>query len=179
MKDLTIDRNQIELLKELMQFETLEIIWDINAFYFNTELQTYKLECFDEKPLGSEYQYDEIFYCQFLKLEKQLKFDKNNPKYWYKIISKSCRILKIQSVNIMQLFPDDRLISYAKDNQLEGINKLTVGLIIETDKGLVPAFLLPSNFGFQWQPKFDFYLKNEIEDLLFENLTHFKINNCL
>jgi hypothetical protein len=179
MKDLTIDKKQIELIHTLTKFSSIEIIWDINAFYFNTDSKTYKLECFDEKPEGSDYKYDEIFYCQFQSLNERIEFEENNPKFWYKIISKDCKIIDICFLNVIELFPDNELVS--TDNEgiyKSGLNKSTLGLIIETDKGFLPAFILPSNHGFQWQPKFDFYSKTEIDKLIIEKIKYCEIKNC-
>ena len=179
MKDLTFDKKQLKLFKSLTDSASVEIIWDMNAFYFNTDSKTYKLECFDEKPLGSDFLYDEIFYCKFLELNKPLKFDENDSKFWYKKISKDCKILSFQFINIIQLFPDDIILPIKNANmQQDGINFLTVGVIVETSEGFLPAFLLPSNHGFQWQPKFDFYSKDEIHELLSENLEYYEKNNC-
>ena len=179
MKDLTLNKEQIELLINLTHFESVEIVWDLNAFYINSNLKTYKLECFAEKPLGSDYQYDEIFYCQFMELKKHIEFDGKDTKYWHKIISKDCKIIGIKYLNVMELFPEDILIPIENyETHKTGLNKSTLGLIIETNKGFIPAFLLPSNHGFSWHKKFEFYSKTEITELINENIKHYEIKNC-
>ncbi len=179
MKNLTIDKKQIELIKKMFEFSSVEIIWDLNAFYFNTEKRTYKLECFDEIPEGSDFKYDEIFYCTFSDLNERIEFEENNPKFAYKIISNDCKIIEIKYINVCELFPNNELVSIESlGNYQSGLNKLTLGLIIETDKGFLPAFILPSNHGFQWQPKFEFYSELEIEKLIAENIKYYEIKNC-
>jgi len=179
MKDLTIDTKQINLIQNLAEFSSVEIIWDLNAFYFNTEKKTYKLECFDEIPEGSDFKYDEIFYSTFTDLKKRIEFEENNPKFWYKIISNGCKILGIKYINVYELFPDNELIPIKSlEKYHSGLNKSTLGLIIETDKGFLPAFILPSNYGFQWQPKFEFYTAVEIDKLIIEKIQYCEIKNC-
>jgi hypothetical protein len=179
MKELTLNMEQIGLIHHLIKLPSIQIIWDINAFYINTDSETYKLECLDESPEGSINTYDEIFYCQFTRINERIEFEKNNPKYWYKIISNDCKIIDIQYLNVIELYPDNKLIPIEKElNNTSGLNKSTLGLIIETDKGYLPAFLLPSNSGFQWQPKFDFYSKTEIDNLIIEKIKYCEIKNC-
>ena len=175
MQDLRIDNNQIDLLDEL-NGNIFTIIWDINAFYFNTPNTTYKLECIDEKPVGSEYKYDEIFYCKFFKLEEKIEFEVGNPKYWYKVIDKKAMIESIRIIDIIQEFPKDELLNKEEEAlNRNGINKLTIGLIVKTEKGWIPAFLLPSNHGFSWQEKYAYYEKEEIELLVKQELRKYKI----
>ena len=179
MTDLTVDIKQIELIKTLTEFSSIEIIWDLNAFYFNSEVKTFKLECLADHPEGSDFKYDEIFYCKFLELNDRIKFEDENSKYWYKIISRCCKIIGIKSLNVFELFPDNKLIPIEDLKKYDhGLNKLTLGLIIETDQGFLPAFLLNSNHGFHWQPKYEFYTKMEIDKLIAENIKHFEIKNC-
>lgn len=178
MNDLSFDTEQIELLKKLTDFDTVEIIWDLNAFYFNTNLKTYKLECFDARPLGSNYEYDEICYCIFVELEKRIEFTLSDKKHWHKIFSSGYKITGLEWINIIEHFPENRLIPTENQEAYQnGLNKSSLGLIIQTDKGFLPAFLLPSNFGFHWQPKFDFYSRLEIDELISENIKYYEIKN--
>lgn len=180
MNDLTLGEIEINLLKEVARLNTIEIVWDINAFYFNSNSNTYKLECLGEKPTGSQYQYDEIFYCRFHKLNERIIFIENDSDYWYKIISNDCKIISIQYMNILELFPDNKIVPIeSADLNAIGLNKSTIGLIIETDKGFLPAFILPSNHGFTWQPKMELYSKAEIEKLISENVSHCETITCL
>jgi hypothetical protein len=175
MKDSRLTDSELELLSQLLKEDSVSIVWDINAFYFNTAKASYKLECFDDKPDGSGYEYDEIFFCKFLKLSKKEKFEVGNPKYWYKIIAKKAKIKALEVVEVVQKYPEARLV---EENELEataGINKVSLGLIITTTEGLVPAFLLPSNHGFSWPSKFDFYSFNEVNELLREEIKIYKI----
>ena len=131
-----------------------------------------------DKPVGSDYEYDENFYCRLFDLKERIEFKENDPKFWYRIISPNCKILRIQYLNVIQLFPDNKIIPInAADKDKKGLNKLTLGMVIETDKGFLPAFLLPSNHGFQWQPKYGFYSKSEVEKLLEENIRDYEIIN--
>lgn len=178
MNDISFDKRQIELLKEIVDLDMVEIIWDLNAFYFNTDFKTYKLECFDARPLGSNFEYDEICYCVFVELDKRVEFTLTDTKHCYKIFSSNYRITSLEWLNVIEHFPENRLI--ATENQIayqNGLNKSTLGLIIQTDSGFLPAFLLPSNFGFHWQPKFDFYSRTEIDELLSENIEHYEIKS--
>ena len=176
MKDLRINNEEINLIIELVKHQSISIIWDINAFYFNTNESTYKLECIDDLPEGSNYKYDEIFYCRFEKLNEKIKFHKNNPKYWYKIISEGTKIESIKIVDIIEVYPDGILIDETeKRNFDKGSNYLSLGFVIETKEGFIPAFLLPSNHGFTWLEKYDFYSENEIDNLLKENIETFEL----
>ena len=179
MKDFRIDIKQIELLNELIGIEST-IIWDINAFYFNSSNTSYKLECLEDIPAGSEYKYDEIFYCEFIKHENQIEFEEGNPKYWYKIIDKKAKIESIEIINIIQEFPDDELLNNENETtNSKGINRLTIGLIIKTENGWIPAFLLPSNHGFSWQGKYQYYQKEEVEFLLRKEIKKYQIKTVL
>lgn len=158
----------------------MEIIWDINAFYFNTSARTYKLECIEEVPDGgSAEDYDEIFFCSVTRLKERQEFRENDPNYWYKVLSKNCKVLSIKSINVIHKFPDDKLIDPNKiDNSRAGLNKYSLGLIIETDQGFVPAFLLPSNHDFHWFDKIHFHSLMEINQLLSDNIEFYEIINC-
>jgi hypothetical protein len=131
MKDINsfaLKDQEIELIKEMMACEDVEIVWDINAFYFNTRGITYKLSCFEEIRYGSEYKYDEIFFCRFDKLEEPLSFDKNESKYWYTIITANCKLQKIELINVCQVFPNDELIPETDRWKFkDGLNNLTLG----------------------------------------------------
>jgi len=179
MKDISFKENQITILTKLISFNSVEIIWDINAFYINTNNLTFKLECLVDYPLGSNYEYDEISYCDLYQLDEIIKFDDDNSIYWYKILSKNCKINNISYINILQEFPSDELVDLNKiEKSVVGLNKITIGIILQTNLGFIPAFLLPSNYGFQWQPKFDFYNENEINKLIRENIKYYEIKNC-
>lgn len=176
MNDLTLTERQKGLIRNLINVQKTEIVWDINAFYFNTKQASFKLECFDASPVGSIDKYDEIFYCEFSELDARLKFEHNKPDFWYKIISDDCKILEVKYVNVIELFPDNKLVPLGDAiNNNAGLNKSTLGLILHTDKGFVPAFLLPSNHGFTWHPKIDFYSKHEIDQLLVKNIAYYEL----
>ena len=176
MNDLRINSGEISLIIELIKKQSISIIWDINAFYFNANNSTYKLECFDDLPEGSDYEYDEIFFCRFEKLDKKIEFQKDNPKFWYKIISEDIKIESIKIVDVIEVYPDEILIDETeKENFNNGLNYLTLGFVIETKEGFVPAFLLPSNHGFAWLDKYGFYSENEIGNLLKENIEKFEL----
>ncbi len=161
---------------KLIKKQSISIVWDINAFYFNTNDLTYKLECFDDLPEGSDYEYDEIFFCRFEKLDKKIKFHKDNPKFWYKIILEDTGIESIKIVDVIEVYPDETLINETeKGNFNNGLNYLTLGFVIETKEGFIPAFLLPSNHGFTWLEKYGFYSENEVKILLKENIKKFEL----
>jgi hypothetical protein len=176
MNGLALTKDEVNLISEMIKQQSVSIIWDINAFYFNTQKLTYKLECESDLPEGSDWEYDEIFYCRFEKLKKKLSFSSNDPKFWYKIISDETKIESVKIVNVIQVFPKDILVTCAeKSKHNSGLNKLSLGLIIETKKGLIPAFLLPSNHGFHWQTKYDFYSETEIEEILEKDVRKFEL----
>jgi hypothetical protein len=177
MKDLRFTDSEVELLSQLLKEESLSIVWDLNAFYFNTKKETYKLECFDEHPEGSDFEYDEIFYCRFFKLEKPQKFKEADRKYWYKIISTNTTILTIEIIEITQQLPDGVVVDDKMINELTGLNKVSLGLILTTTDGMVPAFLLPSNHGFSWHDKYGFYNSSEVEELLKNEIKTYKIKS--
>ena len=128
---------------------------------------------------GNAEEYDEIFFCSMTLLKEKEQFQENDPRYWYKVLSKDCKVLSIKSLNVLHKFPDNKLIPPDKiDTSNMGVNKYSLGLIIETDQGYVPAFLLPSNHGFQWCDKFDFHSLKEINELLSKNIEHYEIINC-
>jgi hypothetical protein len=178
MKDLRLTDSEVALLSQLLREESVSIIWDLNAFYFNTENATYKLECLDDHPDGSDYEYDEIFYCTFTKLKKKEVFKEGDPKYWYKIISYKAKVETIEVVEAVQKFPENCLVNEFDLEKNDGLNKVTLGLIVTTSEGKVPAFLLPSNHGFSWPYKFDFYSFNEIEELLRKEIKIYKIKTA-
>jgi len=179
MKDLRLTDIEIELLSQLMEKESVSIIWDINAFYFNTAKDTYKLECCEDHPAGSNYEYDEIFYCKFLKLKKKQIFKEGDSKFWFKIISSQANIKEIDIVEVTQKFPEDKLVNIEELGNEEGVNKLSLGLIIKTIEGMVPAILFPSNHGFIWLDDYRFYSLNEIEEILKSEIKTYKIKHCL
>ncbi len=128
---------------------------------------------------GSAEDYDEIFFCSVTRLKERQEFRENDSNYWYKVLSKNCKILSIKSINVIHKFPDDKLIAPDKvDISSAGLNKYSLGLIIETDQGFVPALLLPSNHGFHWFDKIDFHSLNEINQLLSDNIEFYEIINC-
>ncbi len=43
------------------------------------------------------------------------------------------------------------------------------------EKGLIPAFHLPSNYGFEWAEKFDFYPAQEIREILKVKIKEFEL----
>jgi len=176
MNDLTINDRQKLLMKTLIGLQAVEIVWDINAFYFNTQLASFKLECLEAVPLGSNYAYDEIFYCDFSECNTRIRFENGDKNFWYKIISSDCVIHKIDFISVIELFPENKVIPIeSANNHEQGLNKSTLGLILQTNKGFVPAFLLPSNHGFTWQPKFDFYSKDEVDQLLVDNIMYYEV----
>ncbi|MEP6902053.1 MAG: hypothetical protein ABJA66_09900 [Actinomycetota bacterium] len=176
MNELEFTTEEVSLISEIINQKSVSIIWDINAFYFNTQQFTYKLECISDLPEGSNYEYDEIFYCRFEKLNEKVSFSSNDPKFWYKIISKEIKVDSIKIINIIQVFPKDFLIDISEiSNYKKGLNKLSLGLIVETKEGSIPAFLLPSNHGFTWQTKYDFYSQAEVSELLTDKITKFKL----
>ncbi len=178
MSDLWFTNEEIKLISDLINYESVEIIWDINAFYFNTDKSTFKLFCETDLPKGSDYEYDEIFYCRFEKVDEKIGFKSNDPKFWYKIISTDIKIDSVKVIDVVQVFPNDILISINELSEFEdGLNKLSLGLIIGTEKGLLPAFLLPSNHGFDWQTKYDFYSETEIKEVLEKNIKKFELRN--
>jgi len=177
MKDLRFTDSEVELLSQLLKEESLLIVWDLNAFYFNTKKETYKLECFDEHPEGSDFEYDEIFYCRFFKLEKPQKFKEGDSKYWYKIISTNTNIQAIEIVEVTQKFPEDVVVDEEQIQELKGVNKVSLGLILLTSEGLVPAILLPSNHGFSWHDKYGFYNSSEVEEMLKKEIKKYKIKS--
>ena len=180
MNDLTFNQEEIKLIHDLLKLNSVQIVWDINAFYFNSNSVTYKLECFCATPAGSEYKYDEIFYCRFQKSNEYITFEENKTEYWYKIFNRGVKIVSIKYINVLELFPCNKVVSeQSTDPRDMGLNKSTLGLIIETDKGFLPSFILPSNYGFIWQPKIELYTKNEIEELLSENIPHYEMISCL
>ncbi|THH36294.1 hypothetical protein [Neolewinella litorea] len=168
MIDLRVNVDQVALLRCLIG-NCVKIVWDINAFYFNTQTATYKLECRTELPEGARSQYDEIDYCKVFALEEAIEFENDSSKYWYKIIDTNTTVKSIYIIDVSHKFPEDKLIDldleYKKQN---GVNNYTIGLIIITENGRIPAFITPSNFGFGWHPKFGYYSPNEIESLLNE-----------
>jgi hypothetical protein len=178
MNDLRFTSDELKLLSELLNPSESSIIWDINAFYFNIAKSTYKLECFDASPDGSNYQYDEIFFCRFTKLSNQIQFEEDNEKYWYKIFSKSISISSFDIIDIIQVYPSQTIIDKnALKQYINGINRMTLGVVINTPLGSIPAFLLPSNHGFAWHPKFDFYSKGEIEEILKSDIKNYEIRS--
>lgn len=70
MTDLRFTSTETKLIASLLNYDNISIIWDVNAFYFNTANATFKLECYDTQPEGSDNRFDEVFFCRFCKLNK-------------------------------------------------------------------------------------------------------------
>ncbi|KAA9331815.1 hypothetical protein [Adhaeribacter soli] len=175
MKDLRFSDSEVQLLSELLKLNSVEIVWDINAFYFNSEKVTYKLECFDDYPDGSNFEYDEIFYCRFLKLPELQKFKEGDPAFWFKIISTDSIIQAINILEVCHKYPEGVLVDESDELDFKGLNNVSLGLIITTKEGVLPAFLLPANHGFTWLEKFGFYKDKEVEEILKHKIKKYKI----
>jgi hypothetical protein len=167
MNDVRFAASEVKLLAELLNKNAVSIIWDVNAFYFNAGSVTYKLECCDASPTGSDYQYDELLFCRLSKLPKEVRFEEGKVGYWYKIITSNTKILGIEVVETIQLFPGDKQL---EEDELpvgiDGLNRLCLGLLITTAAGIIPAILRPSNYGFAWLEKYEFYERSEVEAIL-------------
>jgi hypothetical protein len=176
MNDLRFTASEVKLLAELVNKNAVSIIWDINAFYFNTDSVTYKLECCDATPAGSDYQYDELFFCRLSKLPKEVRFEEGKVDYWYKIVACNTKILEIEVVETIQLFPGDKQL---KEDELPvgigGLNRLCLGLLITTAAGVIPATLRPSNYGFAWLEKYEFYERREVEAILANDIRKYQL----
>jgi hypothetical protein len=176
MNDVRFTASEIQLLTELLNKEAVSIIWDINAFYFDTEDATYKLECCDEQSAGSDEQYDELFFGKLYKLSKRVRFEANREKYWYKIISHNVKILEIELVETIQYFPGDKLFDkHELPVNTDGLNKLCLGLIVTTTVGIIPAILMPSNYGFMWLERYGLYERSEVETILVNDVGKYQI----
>ncbi|GAA4370227.1 hypothetical protein GCM10023185_44580 [Hymenobacter saemangeumensis] len=167
MKDFRFDAREIGLLIELISQKPVEIVWDLNAFYLNTDTTTYKMECIDAPPAGAENEYDEIFFCKIEQLESRLHFKKNAPGYWYKIVTSNAEIQVLIIVEVERLFVDGRLFqNHNQKDTSENINMLSLGLLIQTNEGVIPAVLVPSEFGFSWLERHGYYNLNEALELI-------------
>lgn len=176
MNDVRLTVSEINLLAELLTEKSVSIIWDINAFYFNASGVTYKLECYEVLPDGSNSQYDELFFCKFSRLPKSLLFKQEKPGYWYKIVAHNAEIQLLEIVEVTQLFPGNQLLD-EQDIAVNaaGLNKVCLGLLITTEAGVLPALLLPSNHGFMWLEKYDFYERYEVEKILSEHIKKYRL----
>jgi hypothetical protein len=128
MKDLRLSVEEIDLLSQMIGKESVSIIWDLNAFYFNVENSTFKLECFDAQPEGSDFEYDKIFFCRFSKVKNQEYFKKEDSKYWYKILINQAKVIGINIVEVAQKFPDNQLVDLNESSNQAGINKISLRL---------------------------------------------------
>lgn len=176
MNDARLTAAEVECLTELLDKDAVSIIWDINAFYFNTNSTTYKLECCEEHPAGSDYQYDELFFCKFSRLPRMLLFEKGEASYWYKIIASDAKILEIELVETAQLSPGDRVLG---EDELpvntDCLNKLCLGLLVTTTAGVVPAIIRPSSYGFTWLEKYGLYERSEVEKMLVNDVRKYQL----
>jgi hypothetical protein len=176
MNDVRFTSSEIKLLAELLNENAVSIIWDVNAFYFNTNRATYKLECCDAYPAGSDYKYDELFFCKFSRLPERMRFEKGEVDYWYKTIACNAKILGIEIVEAIQWFPGDKLLEESElPVETDGLNRLCLGLLITTMAGIIPAILLPSNYGFAWLEKYSFYGRSEIEAMLLDDIRKYQL----
>jgi hypothetical protein len=164
MTDLRFTSTEIQLIAQLLNHDALSVIWDINAFYFNTPDTTYKMECFDAHPEGSDYEFDEVFFCRFEKLAERAEFDDSQPEYWFKTVATNAKISFIEVIETAHVFPEDNLISTQVNGP--GITPVSLGLLICTETGVIPAFLLPSNYGFTWLEKQSLYTSDAVEEML-------------
>ena len=122
------------------------------------------MECFEARPEGSNYEFDEVFFCRFDKLAEYIKFDDSQAGYWFKKISTNSRIRSLEIVETAHAFPDNTITNIQDSGQ--GITLVSLGLLISTDAGIIPALLLPSNHGFTWLEKQRLYTSAEVEELL-------------
>lgn len=176
MNDMRFTASEFKLLTEIANNRAVSIIWDINAFYFNTDGATYKLECCDAHPNGSDYQYDELFFCRLSRLPKRMRFEEEKIDYWYKIVAYNAKILRIEVVETIQLFPGDKLLGeYELPVSTGGLNRLCLGLLITTEAGVIPAILRPSNYGFTWLEKYNFYERSEVEEILANDIRKYQL----
>lgn len=176
MNDLRITGEEVDLLRDLMKYESVSVIWDLNAFYINSEKTTYKLECFDDLPEGSDSQFDEIVYCRFAKLSEKIEFCNPDPGFWYKILVEATRVEEVQIVDITQVFPQGILVDPDKISNFEnGSNRVSLGCLFKVTEGFLPAFVLPSNYGFSWHEKYTFYSEEEAIFLLEKEIGKFEL----
>src|SRR5688500_9751028 len=106
MKDFTFDKQEITLIRSLLEQNIEAVVWDINAFYFNMKDKTVKLECVDEIPEGAHDRFDEIICTRILKLESKWEFF-TDSNYTYKIIAQDLQITKIELLQAMVKFPQE------------------------------------------------------------------------
>jgi hypothetical protein len=176
MNDLRITEKESGLLRELINCESVAIVWDLNAFYFNTKTTTYKLECLADLPEGAASEYDEIVFCRFQKLKQMVVFRESEAGFWYKIVTKATKVHEVKIVDIVQVFPQEALIDRVDITKYEsGLNGLSLGCVIRTNEGSLPAFTLPSNFGFDWAEKYAFYSEGEVADILQTEIKKFEL----
>lgn len=178
MNDVRINNGEIQHIRDLMNSESVSIIWDLNAFYFDDDVTTYKLECFADLPeAGSDY--DEIVYCRFIRLSERVEFRQSEPGFWYKIVSEAVKVEDVQIVDTFQIFPEESLIGADEISKHdEGVNRVSIGFLIKTSDGFLPAFVLPSNYGFDWHDKFSFYTEQEVMALLETKIRTFELRTA-
>ena len=164
MTDLRFTSTEIQLIASLLNHDAVSIIWDINAFYFNTADTTYKMECLEAQPEGSDYEFDEVFFCRFEKLAECGRFDDSEQGYWFKTVVANAKIRSIEVIETAHVFPDNTLSSIQVHGN--GITHVSLGLVINTDAGIVPAWLLPSRHGFTWLEKQRVYTSDEVDKWL-------------
>lgn len=165
MPAISLSQAETASLATLLHRDPVTIVWDINAFYFVTSHGTYKLECISEAPAGADSKYDEVFSCRFMQEDAPFQFVQNEPGYSYKIINPSTVIQSLTIIEATQAFPSGTFLPTQTGNS-EIITTLCLGLLITTAHGIIPALLLPDNFGFHWLEKHDFYSTEEITQLL-------------
>lgn len=168
MTDLRFTPVEIQLLSSLLSYDSLSVIWDINAFYFNTPKITYKLECFEAHPEGSDYEFDEVFFCRFEQLTEYIEFDATQAEYWFKVVATDTHIRSLEVIETAHVFPGNTMTHL--QNRGHGVTLISLGLVINTDAGVIPALLLPSNHGFTWLKKQGLYTSDEVEELLLHDI---------
>jgi hypothetical protein len=162
MHDYTNGAAQVKLISQLIQQPIHQVIWDVNAFYFNTSKTTIKLECLADNPEEAAHDYDEICYTRIFNLNKTLTF-KEASKWAFKIVATDIRISKIEVLPTFIKFPES--ITAKEEKEFEsnfGLNKIDLGLAIYIDNLFLPAYLLPNNFGFVWLNEKRLYKKEEL-----------------
>ena len=100
--------------------------------------------------------------------EERYHFYDSEPDRGYKIICRDQGIHDIKIVLTSVDFPGEELKSPDTSNVSVGNNVAEVGLLLELERGFIPAFVAFNCHGFHNWPKQAFYTCREIESFLGE-----------
>lgn len=172
MKSFILGEGEIKILQSLINIQISQIVWDIDAFYFVLTDKIIKVEIEVAVPESVEpHEYDEVFYISVKEANKNTAFHSLGEEgFWYKVIKENEIISNIKLVRTIVQFPEEILTKpELAENNTQGMNYVTCGLLFYVNDGVIPAIMFENSFGFDNCNKIDVYQEDKILSELSEN----------